>query len=120
MNTLSGARKKQIALAVVLADFAAFTAYVIAQTGIVGFLEAAHGNLASLQVLIDLSIALTIVVAWMWQDARQHDINPLPYAVLTLALGSIAPLLYLVRRFGRENATAPQSTLASRPAAARA
>lgn len=112
--------KKQIALAVVLADFVAFTVYVLAQTGIVQFFELAHGNLASLQVLIDLVIALSLVMVWMWRDARQHDISPIPYVLLTLGLGSIGPLLYLVRRLGRDEVTAPQNALAGRAHAVRA
>ncbi|MEO6028844.1 MAG: DUF2834 domain-containing protein [Candidatus Binatia bacterium] len=112
--------KKQIALAVVLADFTAFTVYVLAQTGIVGFFELAHGNLASVQVLIDLVIALSLVMVWMWRDARQHDISPIPYVLLTLGLGSIGPLLYLVRRLGRETVAVPHPAMTSRVSAARA
>jgi hypothetical protein len=56
----------------------------------------------------------------MWQDARQHDISPIPYVVLTLGLGSVGPLLYLIRRLGHDPAIAPHSVLAARPHAARA
>lgn len=112
--------KKQIALAVVLADFAALTAYAVAQLGLVGLFEQLFANAAAMQIAADLTIALAIVVVWMWQDARQHDINPLPYVLLTAGLGSFGPLLYLIRRFGRDTVTAPHSVLASRAYAARA
>lgn len=112
--------KKQIALAVVLADFTAFTAYVLAQTGVVGFFELARANLASTQVLIDLVLALSMVLTWIWQDARRHDISPIPYVLLTLTLGSIGPLVYLIRRFGRDEVVAPHSVLPARAHAARA
>ena len=118
MNTLSSARKKQIALAVVLADFVAFTAYAVAQHGYVGLFMHQLANTAGLQVLVDLCIALTIVMAWMWQDARRHDINPLPYVLLTLGLGSIGPLAYLVHRFGRETVVAPGAIVAPSTVAA--
>ncbi len=112
--------KKQIALAVVLFDFAAYTVYVLAQTGIVGFFELAHGNIASTQVLVDLVLALSMVMVWMWRDAKQQGISPVPYLVLTLTLGSIGPLAYLVRRLGRDEVVAPHSVLPARAQAARA
>ena len=112
--------KKQIALAVVLADFATLTAYVVAQYGIVGLFEAAFANWATTLVMVDLTIALSMVVAWMWQDARQRGVSPIPYAVLTLGFGSVGPLLYLIRRFGREESPLPQSVLATRAASLRA
>jgi hypothetical protein len=100
MNTLSGTSKKQIALAVLLFDFTAFTAYAIAQHGLVGLFAMAFANLASMQIFADLVIALSLVIAWMWQDARARGVSPIPYVVLTLGLGSIGPLLYLIRRAG--------------------
>ncbi len=112
--------KKQIALAVVLADHVALTAYAVAQYGFVGLFDAALANAATIQVFADLVIALSLVVVWMWQDAREHDISPIPYALLTFGLGSIGPLLYLIRRFGRAPSMAPQSMVASRVSAARA
>jgi hypothetical protein len=112
--------KKQIALAVVLADFSALTAYVVAQYGIVGLFEAVFANWATTLVMVDLTIALSMVVVWMWQDARERGMNPIPYALLTLGFGSVGPLLYLVRRAGQVEATAPHGKLATRPAALRA
>lgn len=112
--------KKQIALAVLLADFSALTAYVVAQHGYVGLFEVLFSSWAGILVLVDLTIALGMVVAWMWQDARQRGVNPIPYAVLTLGFGSVGPLLYLIRRFGTESVVAPHSALSARPQAARA
>lgn len=115
MNTLSGARKKQIAIAVLLADFVALSAYAVAHHGYVGIFTQHLTNAAGMQVFVDLVIALTFVMAWMWQDARKHDISPLPYVVLTLGLGSIGPLAYLVHRFGREAAVTPVAPVAMAP-----
>ena len=112
--------KKQIALAVVLADHAALTVYAVAQYGFVGLFDAAFANAATIQVFADLVIALSLVVAWMWQDAREQNISPIPYALLTLGLGSIGPLLYLIRRFGRVPSVVPESVLSTRVSAARA
>jgi uncharacterized protein DUF2834 len=112
--------KKQIALAVVLADFSALTAYAVAQYGIVGIFEQAFANVATITLTADLTIALTMVIAWMWQDARRLDISPIPYVVLTLGFGSVGTLLYLIRRFGRDPVLAPARTLAPRAHAVRA
>lgn len=89
---------KTIGLVVLFVDFTAFTAYAMATEGVVGFLALITQSAWSLQVLLDLVIALTFVLVWMIRDARQRGGNALPYAVATLFLGSIAPLAYLVRR----------------------
>jgi hypothetical protein len=112
--------RKQIALAVVLADFAALNVYAIAQYGIVGIFELCLANAATVLLFADLVIALSLVMAWMWRDARAQGISPLPYVALTLGLGSVGPLLYLIRRFGRDEAIAPHGVLPIRAETARA
>ena len=109
---------KQIGLAVVLADFAALTAYAVYQYGLVGFFEIMSSNAATLTALADLTIALSLVLAWMWNDARERNAVFLPYAIATLMLGSIGPLLYLIVRFGTERAPRRQAlqTAAARSA----
>jgi hypothetical protein len=104
---------KQLAAEVVLIIFSVFSLYVIYHYGYIGLFEQALANAATVQVFLDLSISLGLVMLWMWQDAQQQDISPLPYILLTLTLGSIGPLLYLVRRLGKE------TTLFSYPQTAR-
>jgi flagellar biogenesis protein FliO len=104
---------KQLTAGVILVVFSAFSAYVVYQYGYVGLFEQALANAATIQVFLDLTIALSLVIVWMWQDAQKQDIAPLPYALLTLTLGSIGPLLYLVRRLGKD------APLFSRPHTAR-
>jgi hypothetical protein len=89
---------KQIGLAVVLADFSALTAYAIYQVGYVGFFEALFANIAGITVFADLVIALSLAMVWMWRDARERGVSPAPYVVATLLLGSVGPLIYLIRR----------------------
>ena len=99
---------KQIGLAVVLCDFLGLTAYAVYQYGYVGFFEQVMANWATITVFVDLVIALSLVIAWMVRDARQRGVSAVPYVVLTLALGSVGPLVYVIRRFGSESAPAVQ------------
>ena len=91
----------QIGLEIVLIAFAIFSGYVVYQYGYIGLFEQGLANAATIQIFLDLTIALSLVLLWMWQDARAQGIFPLPYVMLTLTLGSIGPLLYLIRRFGK-------------------
>jgi len=103
---------KQIGLTVILCNFAALTGYAVYQYGYLGFFEQVTANAATVTALADLVIALSLVIAWMVRDARARGVSALPYVVLTLLLGSVGPLLYLIRRAGSE-ATQPLHVAAS-------
>src|SRR5262249_48574648 len=96
-------RPQQIGLAVVLAGFSALTAYTVYQHGYIGFFQLMVANAATITAGVDLTIALGLILLWIGQDAQERGISPLPYVLLTLALGSIGPLLYLMRRAGKEH-----------------
>lgn len=85
-------------LILVLLGFGALSAAAAWQHGYWGIFEHQFVNLAGLQVLADLGVALGLAMVWMWQDARSTGRNPLPWIVLTLAAGSFGPLLYLLTR----------------------
>jgi hypothetical protein len=92
---------KQIGLGLVLVDFVALTAYAVYHHGYQAFFDFGAMNaiqIQMIQIFIDLIIALSIVVGWMWRDAKARGISPMPYIVMTLFLGSIGPLVYLIRR----------------------
>jgi hypothetical protein len=91
---------KQIGLGILLMDFVALTAYAVWQHGVAAFFDVAAMNAITVQLSVDLVIALTIVSLWMWRDARTRGVSPVPYLMLTLFLGSIGPLMYLFRRAG--------------------
>jgi len=101
---------KRLGLGIVLADFAALNVYVVAKYGYAGFFELALANGATIAVLVDLVIALSLVTVWMWRDARDSGRAFLPYAILTLLFGSIGPLAYLIG--GSETAPAPVNSRA--------
>src|SRR5262245_6775968 len=94
----TGAR---IAIGLVLFAFADLNAYVLWHYGYMGFWEAVTANAATIATVVDLTIALSFVLVWMWRDARRRGITLVPYVALTALLGSIGPLLYLVIH-GRE------------------
>jgi hypothetical protein len=83
-------------LIIVTTAFTAFTLWVLSRTGLVGFYEQILSGPAGWQIFADIAIALAMVLAWIWYDAQAAGRRFWPYAVLTLALGSIGPLLYLL------------------------
>lgn len=92
---------KQVLLAAVLAGFSLLTAVAVYDYGYVGLFEVGLSNLVGVLVLTDLVIALSLVMVWIAADAKERGVSPLPYLALTLAFGSVGPLLYLIRREGR-------------------
>lgn len=92
---------KRIVAAIVLLDFFALNVYALNAQGV-------GGLFAQLQSLgpwgwvltADLVIALSMVIVWMWDDARKSGRNPWGYTLLTLGTGSIGTLLYYVTRKG--------------------
>ena len=99
---------RQVGLSIVLAGFVALNAYCFYTFGTAGVLHAAFANAATVAVFIDAVIALTMVAMWMVRDAAQRGASVLPYLLLTLFMGSMGPLIYLIGRFrdGAENRSA--------------
>jgi hypothetical protein len=93
---------KQIGLSVLLVAFLDLTAYAVYHHGLRGVFELLTANAVTLLATTDLLIALTMVTVWMWRDARDRGVSPVPYAIVTLLIGSAGPLLYLIRRAGAE------------------
>ncbi len=85
-------------LTVTLILFGALTAAALWQHGYWGIIAPHFQSFGGGQVFADLVIALTLVMVWMWRDAKATGRNAWPWIVATLALGSIGPLLYLLTR----------------------
>lgn len=105
---------KQILLGLVLLDFTGLTAYAVYSYGLSGFFAAVTANAATVCASADLVIALSLIMVWMWQDARDRGWSPITYVLLTLGLGSVGPLVYLIRREGDERAG--ETALSAHPA----
>lgn len=85
---------RPIILAILL-PFALYSTYAVYEIGYVGIFTS-HFHTAGFQVLGDLVIACTLAMVWMWRDAAATGRNIWPYILLTLTLGSIGPLTYLL------------------------
>lgn len=92
------ARSVAVIAAVVLAVFGAFTLWVIAGHGLLGFLTLAGREPWALQLLLDLLIACSVALGWIVRDARRRGLAAWPFVLLTFTCGSIGLLAYLVRR----------------------
>ena len=89
---------KMVLLETVLIGFLALTGYVIWEHGYLGFFELALANTATMLLGLDLVIALTLAMVWMWNDAQERGTSAVPFAVITLTFGAAGPLLYLIFR----------------------
>lgn len=88
----------RLVLVPVLAVFTVLSALALWQHGYWGILEPHFTSFGGGQVLMDLVIALSLVMVWLWNDAKQSGRNPWPWVVVTLVAGSFGPLLYLLSR----------------------
>ena len=52
----------------------------------------------AIQIGLDLFISCFLVGSWIRRDARERGISALPFLLLLPLIGSVAALLYLVRR----------------------
>lgn len=83
------------ALFVVLALFLALSGFAVYQHGVCGFFTLLLANSATVTLSTDLVISLTLISVWLWRDARSRGVSPYPFLLMTVALGSAGPLLYL-------------------------
>ena len=88
----------QLVLRVTLALFSALTAIALWQHGYCGIIAPHFRSTGAGQVFADLTIALSLIMVWIWRDATTSGRRAWPWVLVTLALGSIGPLLYLLTR----------------------
>jgi drug/metabolite transporter (DMT)-like permease len=83
---------------VTLILFGALSATALWHHGYFGIFALHFQTFGGMQVLTDLVIALTLVMVWMWRDAKATGRSVWPWIIATLALGSFGPLVYLLTR----------------------
>ena len=112
---------KRFLLAALLVDFVALTVYALYASGLSGAIELyALGEVWTYQLTADFLIALGISVAWMIGHARARGVSWVPYLILTLLLGSIGPLSYVVIHAMRRPAKQPANVAKLAPSRAAA
>ncbi len=106
--------QKEIILWIVLASFVALTGYTIYSEGLTAFVPTATaiatGSAWGLQVLVDFVLAVAIALGFIVFDARRKGLSYWPFVALTLCLGSIGLLGYLVYRERAEATSAGEGT----------
>jgi hypothetical protein len=107
--------RKQIALSLIMVVVLAVDAEAIYSHGLVGFIRTALATGPAIASFVDMAVALGLVCIWMAQDARERGVSALPYLLVTFALGSVGPLLYLISRFADQPESADSAILAGQP-----
>lgn len=97
---------KKLLLLLALVGLGCITAVALWHDGFICILSSIGHSYGSIQIFTDLVIALTLVMVWMWRDARRSGRNVWPWILMTLVVGSFGPLLYLItaRRKGPSTA----------------
>jgi hypothetical protein len=95
-GTLKGKRMNKPLLILVFVAFGAFTAAAVWHDGLAGIFAAITHSYGSMQIFADLVIALSLVMVWMWRDAKNTGRNIWPWIIATLVAGSFGPLLYFI------------------------
>lgn len=91
-------KKIKLSLLFVLVVFGGFSTWVMWQVGYSGIWLAGFDNLGSMQILLDLAVACSLICFWIYQDAKSRGSNPYPWMIGTFLGGSLAPLLYCLFR----------------------
>jgi hypothetical protein len=95
---MHGMNTRVAILLLVAIAFTAYTGIIVADQGYLGFLTVARREPWAMQMLLDLTIVLVLFLFWAYGDARQRGLPYWPFAVATVALGSIGALGYLIAR----------------------
>jgi len=89
---------RTLVLGVVLAAFSALNLAAFVTYGYLGSFEVLFSTLPGALVTVDVVISVTLILLWMWNDARERGLPFWPYAIIALLLGSVGTLSYLIHR----------------------
>lgn len=84
------------ALIIILIPFSVLSAFALWHHGYFGIWEPHFRSFGTGQVLADLGVALILILAWMYKDAKKKNRRFWPWAIATLTLGSFGPIFYLL------------------------
>ena len=88
--------KEQIGAIIGVVVLGIITIFALIEGGLGGFLDGITHSWATIQIYVDLVIAILFLIVWMWRDAKTTGRNPWPWIVLALIIGSFSPLIYLL------------------------
>ena len=86
---------RSLAIAIIV-PFTILTVWAFVDDGSGGFSRAISYNLSSLQIWIDLIIAMLIWCAWVLKDAKENGRTGWPWAIAGLIFGAFSPLIYMI------------------------
>jgi RsiW-degrading membrane proteinase PrsW (M82 family) len=92
--------RDRILIGIVLAAFTALSLPAVLIDGLPGTIGAITHNWSSLQIYVDLVLAVLVICVWMHADARAAGRNPWPWIVAAFVVGMFSPLVYLLTRPG--------------------
>jgi hypothetical protein len=96
-------RLTKLVILVILFLFSILTGFAVWEDGMIGIFLGQFKTFGGAQVLIDLMIALSFILVWMWFDTKKTGAMFLPWFLITLIAGSYGPLLYLLFRKSNQN-----------------
>ncbi|MGD9200293.1 MAG: hypothetical protein PVI26_01915 [Chitinispirillia bacterium] len=85
---------KTILIGLLMLDMAGVTIYAYVTENIFAFTGVLLKSAWGIQVIADILVALFCCAVWIYKDAKKRGLNPIPYFILTLLLGSVGPLTY--------------------------
>jgi hypothetical protein len=100
-------------LLITLVLFGALSAVAVWQHGFAGILASPFQSLAASQIFADLVVSLSLVMVWLWRDAKATGRKAWPWIAATLVFGSFGPLVYLLT--GKAGAKKRDQESATRP-----
>jgi|JI7StandDraft_1071085.scaffolds.fasta_scaffold325851_1 hypothetical protein len=89
---------RAVFFSVALLAFSALTAWCFIRPDLLDIALEMIKNPVGLQVSADLIVSMSILLGFIWKDARKRGISPLPYVLFGLTCGSFSPLLYMIHR----------------------
>lgn len=88
--------RKTVLLCVLFAVHGAVTLRAMQEMGYAQLFAFAFSTWPAAQIFSDLTVSILLVTSWMLADARKTGRNAWPHVAATVAVGSFAPLTYLL------------------------
>lgn len=100
---------RDVLFALVATVLTVVTGFALATDGFWAIFGVATSSWAGAQVFTDLALALLVASRWLARDARSRGMNPWPWLIAFLPLGSLSIVIYMLwtRVLARGSSTPP-------------